>query len=223
MTLTLSWDTETSGLTNNREPPSHPSQPHLVQLGAVLFDDLYETEHAVLSLVVRPDGYVIPKEAADVHGITTEIALRVGVPLVVALAMFSNLVKLARVTVAHNETFDLKVLAAAFHRIGRPCPALVSRCTQNLATPLMRLPPSARMIAAGFGHKFKPPKLSELYAWLFSEELVGAHGALADARACGRAYREMVIRGMVPGVEIDDGSRMTDGETPWKETGTSST
>jgi DNA polymerase III subunit epsilon len=212
MPLVLSFDTETDGLVDNHQPASHPSQPYLVELGCVLFDLDTGREWQVINLVVRPepDQRPIPAGATSVHGISTERATEVGVPLVVACAVLSNLAKLAPVSVAHNHSFDLLVLGAAFHRIGRPLPALNSRCTQNLATAIMNLPPSERMLRAGF-NKPKPPKLSELYTYLFGEELVGAHGALTDARACGRAYRELVIRGLVPGAEIDDGSRMTDG------------
>jgi DNA polymerase-3 subunit epsilon len=86
-------------------------------------------------------------------------------------------------------------MTAAFHRAGKTdvMPALNPRCTQALSSPLLNLPPSERMRAAGFS-KPKPPKLSESYQFFFNEELVGAHDALVDARACARVYLELVKR-----------------------------
>ena len=193
MTNTLCFDTETYGLVNSREKPDHVSQPHLAELGCVLYD-ADGKERCTVNLIVKPYGREIPKGAADVHGITTEMANDLGVPLVVALAVFSNLTKLATTHVGHNVDFDLKVMQAAFHAVGRPFPTMNPRCTKDLADPVLRLPPTAKMVSAGFGHKFKPPNLGECYQFLFGEELVGAHGALTDARACGRVFFELLRR-----------------------------
>jgi hypothetical protein len=37
--MILFFDTETNGLTLNDQPASHPAQPHLVQLAAILTED----------------------------------------------------------------------------------------------------------------------------------------------------------------------------------------
>jgi DNA polymerase-3 subunit epsilon len=47
------------------------------------------------------------------------------------------------------------------------------------------------MLAAGF-NKPKPPKLSECIQFFFNEELVGAHDALVDVRACVRVFRHLM-------------------------------
>ena len=195
--MILCFDTETTGLTNSREPPEHPSQPHLVQLAAILYDDAGERELATLALIVRPDGWEIPAQAAAVHGITTELATAAGVPLVVALAAFNHLARAATTHVAHNAEFDMVVMGAAFHRVGRPQHPLNPRCTKNLATPVLNLPPTDRMRAAGF-IKPKPPTLAECYKFFFNEELVGAHDALVDTRGCARVYFELMRRATVP-------------------------
>jgi len=196
MPLVLCYDTETTGLVNDREPPSHPSQPHLVQLGAVLLDEESGTELGSVSLIVKPEGYAIPEQAAAVHHVTTGIATACGLPLVVVLALWSNLTKVAQHHVAHNAVFDLKVLQAEFHRVNRPFPPVDPRCTKQLAAPVLNLPPTPRMVAAGFT-KPKDPTLTECVRFFFDEDLVGAHGALADARACGRVYLELLRRGKV--------------------------
>lgn len=189
----LAFDSETTGLSLSREKPSHPRQPHLVQLGAALYDN-DKVERAYLSLIIKPDGWIIPEGAAEVHGITTEMALAYGVPLIVALAAFNHLVKLADTWIGHNVDFDVKILMAAFHRANRPFPLMNPRCTKDLADPYTKLPPTERMITAGFGWKNKPPKLIECIKFFFDEELPGAHDALVDARACARVFFEIERR-----------------------------
>lgn len=193
--MILVFDSETTGFNQTSLPHDHPSQPDLVQLGAVLCEP-DGVERASLELIVRPDGYVIPKAAADVHGITTEIAGGCGVPLVMAVACFAQLAKLADTVVAHNLPFDERIMATACARAKRPMELPMKRvCTMELADLVLRLPPTERMRATGFGNKTKKPNLGECYRYFFHEELVGAHSALADARACARVYFQVVLRG----------------------------
>src|ERR1019366_268020 len=125
---TLAFDTETTGFINDREKPDHPSQPNLVQLGCILYD-ADNAERVSVDVIIKPDGWTIPSEVAKKsHGITTEMALALGIPLIGACSIFSNLVKLSDRTVGHNIDFDLKVMMAAFHRIGRPFPPVNPLC-----------------------------------------------------------------------------------------------
>jgi DNA polymerase III subunit epsilon len=190
---TLAFDTETSDLCLEREKPDHPGQPHVVELGCVLYDH-ENAERTTVNVIIRPTGWTIAPKAQETHGISLEMAYDLGIPAMVAMAMFSNLVKQADRTCGHNITFDLKVMMAEFHRIGRPFPPTNPRCTKDLAEPVLKLPPTERMKATGMGHKFKSPTLTECVRFLFDEELVGAHGALADARACGRVLFELERR-----------------------------
>lgn len=186
------YDTETTGLVNNRAPHTDPSQPHLVQL-ALILTTRQGGPLATVELIIRPDGYVIPDAAARVHGITTEVAIACGVPLALAVATWTNLRALATETVAHNARFDELVMAAALHRTGRasslPAPT-VSTCTMELASPIMDLPPTEKMRRAGY-LKNKPPNLTECVGFFFKEGLPNAHSALADAEACARVYFEI--------------------------------
>ena len=186
--LICAFDTETTGINN----------PRLVELGAVLIEDHPDgpRERAVVSLIVRPDGYEIPKEAERVHGISTATALACGVPLIVAVSALTNLWAAASIRVAHNLEFDDKVIDVAMATLGRSSslqrpPAI---CTKEMAAPVLNLPPTERMIATGYGDKPKSPRLEEAYRFLFDEPITGAHSALADARACARVYMELLRR-----------------------------
>src|SRR5512137_2482859 len=86
----LYFDTETTGKANFRAPADDPSQPRLVQLGALLTNDDGK-EIAALNLIVKPNGWTVPAEAAAVHGITTERATNEGVDLEFILPLFRML------------------------------------------------------------------------------------------------------------------------------------
>ena len=193
---TLIFDTETTGLPSRGAPLDHASQPHLVQLAAVLLDD-DGVERACVSLIVRP-AIPIPPDAAKIHGISEELAARVGVPPAVAVGVWSNLARRADLLVAHNIAFDIGLMATAWLRTsGRTVDAWQEAygghrqfCTMKAATPVVNLPPTERMVAAGFNRP-KPPKLEECIRHFFDEDLAGAHDALVDVRACARVFNHL--------------------------------
>lgn len=194
--MILIYDTETGGLPKDRLPDDHPSQPHLVQLAALLMDH-DGTERGSFSVIIHPEGYAIPKEASDVHGITTETAMRCGIPLSVALALFSNFRRRAVLYGGHNVDFDDRIIRIACKRLGKDLPVvdgLKRFCTKEMSTSVINLPPTAKMVAAGF-NKPKPPNLAECIKFFFDEELVGAHDAMVDVRACARVYLALTSRG----------------------------
>lgn len=188
--MIIFFDTETTGLPDWRMPIDHECQPHIVQIACILTED-DGRERASLNLIVDP-GVAIPDGAARVHGITNEVAARCGVPAAVAVKTFANLLAAADVLVAHNIKFDAALLDTAYARLGgQPKKQPDTRfCTMDAATPIVNLPPTDRMIAAGFT-KPKAPKLSECVKHFFNEELAGAHDALVDVRACARIYFHM--------------------------------
>lgn len=187
--MILVFDTETTGLPVRGAAVDDPAQPHLVQLAALLLDDNL-TEMASLSLIVNP-GFPIPLEASRIHGITDEVAQRAGVPQRTALLLYAELHMRADIVVAHNIRFDMQVMRTAAARteicLGS---GVVPYCTMNASAALVGLPPTERMLAAGYNRP-KPPSLSECIRHFFDEDLVGAHDALVDVRACARIYRRL--------------------------------
>lgn len=192
--MILFFDTETTCLPDMLAPSDAPHQPHLVQLAALLMEE-DGTERGSMSVIIRPDGYEIPEGAAKVHGITTEISSRCGIPLADALAPFIGMAGQARQHVAHNYPFDQKIMRVAMlraayerrHIEGRERPSF---CTMKAATHIVNLPPTERMLAAGINRP-KSPSLAECYRHFFGEELSGAHDAMVDVRACARVYFEL--------------------------------
>lgn len=177
--MTLVFDTETTGKADFHAMADAPQQPHLVQIGAQLLGfDL--TVRAEINFIVKPEGYTIPKEASDVHGITTEIAQEYGFPLREVLSSLIQIAQRATCRVAHNLDFDDLVVGAAFRRSHLLCVNPFGFtdngfCTMRAMTPICELP-------GPYGLKW--PKLTEAYRHCFGKDFEGAHDAMADVRAC---------------------------------------
>ena len=198
MTFALFYDTETQGLPLFSEPSESPAQPHIVQLAACLVDLAARRTVASMDVIVRPDGWTIPDEVAAIHGITTEHAMDVGIPEAQAVDTFLELWR-GRLRIAHNESFDARILRIALKRYVDPrdtglaippsddWKASGAECTQRLATPILKLPPTAKMRAAGRNH-FKSANLSEAYKHFTGHELENAHSAMADVQGCMEVY-----------------------------------
>lgn len=185
------FDTETTGLPRSWNAPLRDldNWPRMVQLAWLLCDEAgNELAHA--SRIIRPQGYVIPAEASRIHGITTERALAEGIALADALDEVLPRIEEAACAIAHNVSFDEKILAAEFLRLGRAHPLLkkTTRCTMKESTDFCRLP-------GNYG--FKYPNLTELHRKLFKKAFDDAHDALADVRACKAAYFELRTLGVM--------------------------
>jgi DNA polymerase-3 subunit epsilon len=183
--MILFFDTETTGVPRNYKAPLSDlaNWPRMVQLAWLLTDET-GTEIESAEYIIKPDGFVIPREASRVHGITTDQALEHGFPLSDVLDKAEPLFQRAAVLVAHNISFDEKILGAELLRAGRATRLETKerRCTMRLGTDFCRLP-------GPYGYKW--PTLQELHKKLFDASFDGAHRALADVRACARCYFEL--------------------------------
>jgi DNA polymerase-3 subunit epsilon len=187
----LFFDTETTGFFEDRLPIDHEAQPYIVQLAAQLCDD-DGSPKAGFCFIIDPGiskGVTIPERASAVHGITNEKAIQFGVSSEFALSAFTHLYQRANLICAHNIKFDKGILEVAIARhYGKTMPLRKPLfCTMEAASPVVNLPPTERMRAAGFD-KPKPPKLEECIRHFFNEDLDGAHDAMVDLTACRRVY-----------------------------------
>lgn len=191
MTIRLYFDTETTGLWDWKKSVDHDSQPHLAQIAAILQDGAGQ-DLAILSTYIQPNGWEIGASATAATGLTTEQCIEFGLPLKQALRVFWWLHAKADEIVVHNLDFDTKIMARAFQWIEAESPAPIRGvCTMKLATPVLKLPPKYP------GQKtYKWPRLTECYQHFFGEELVGAHDALVDTRACIRVHRKLLELGV---------------------------
>lgn len=181
----LFFDTETTGIPRNYKASVSDldNWPRLVQIAWIVTDDS-ENEIKSAEYVIKPNGFTIPKEAARIHGITTELASQSGVDLNPVLEEISEDISGAMVLIAHNMQFDEKILGAELLRMGHlnAVDGKPRKCTMQSSTNFCRIP-------GPYGNKW--PKLQELYNKLFREGFDNAHSALADVRACSRCYFEL--------------------------------
>lgn len=174
-------DTETTGFIRKNSPMSDASQPNIVQLSCVLFDEEANRIVQSANLIVCPDGWEIPEDAVAIHGITTEYATQYGMPLKAALDVFLHIWNL-HPRVGHNVEFDDFVIGCAIARIyGIEHPLLShwnstpASCTMKRAKPIVQ--------AKNVKGALKYPKLTEAYEYFFHKPLDRAHSANADVVA----------------------------------------
>ncbi|NLG34124.1 MAG: 3'-5' exonuclease [Lentisphaerae bacterium] len=186
------FDTETTGLPRRWGAPLRDldNWPRMVQLAWILCDEA-GNEMASANRIILPQGYLIPREASRVHGITTERALKEGIPLADALDEALPQLEKAASVVAHNISFDEKIFGAECLRLNRPFPfeKKAMRCTMKESTNYCGLP--------GRYGQCKYPNLTELHRKLFQKAFQDAHDALADVRACKTAFFELRTRGIM--------------------------
>lgn len=187
----LFFDTETTGLPRDWRAPltDFENWPRMVQLAYIVCDDS-GGKITSRDYVVKPVGFSIPEEAARIHGITTEYAIKNGAPLGNVLTEFHSVLNKAQYVVAHNMSFDEKIVGAEFLRAGMEVclPAKTRICTMQSSTNYCALPGA---------NGFKWPKLSELHQKLFGEDFSDAHNAAVDIAATAKCFWELCRLGVI--------------------------
>lgn len=191
--LNLFFDTETSGLPDWKSPSDAKHQPHLLQIAAILANDEGEEIDCFETIVQPGEGCVIDEEAFKAHGISREKAMAEGLPLKSVMDDFFAMASKSKLIVGHNVPFDIRIARIASTRShgAKWKPEAPTYCTMRKAAPILDLPPTERMIAAGFTGP-KSPRLEECVRFFFGEDLEGAHDALVDVRACKRVYETII-------------------------------
>jgi len=187
----LFFDTETTGLPRNWKAPVTDlnNWPRMVQL-AWLYYDQNGKKIAGGDYIIKPEGYTIPPETSRIHGITTARAMAEGVSLVSVLQEFYELADEAEVLVAHNMSFDEKILGAELLR--KQMQNILDQkkrlCTMHSSTDFCA-------IKGPYGNKW--PKLSELHQKLFNTGFEEAHNAANDIFATARCFWELKRLGKI--------------------------
>jgi len=190
MSAILFFDTETNGLPNFRAPNNDRSQPHIVQIAAMICDESGNVKSTLNTLISR-DNWIIGEELQAIHGISNEDCDKFGMPIEIAMLALMDMRDSCGIGVAHNISFDNRMLEIEACRRAQNWDSgqIFWECTAAMTTPICRMPPTAKMLAAGFD-KFKMPKLIEAHQHLFGEDFDKAHDAMADVMACKRIYFE---------------------------------
>lgn len=184
----LVFDTETTGLPKDWSAPVEQvdNWPRIIQLAWALYDEdgnLLES----FSKPIKPDGWVVPKEKFWIdNGHSTERCEAEGVAIADALAVFIVMRMNADFSVAHNMSFDGRILRAEMIRLGLTTEFTAPKiCTMKSSAKYVGLP------------RNKWPKLEELHRFLFNCEFEGAHDAGADVAACAKCLFELIKREII--------------------------
>lgn len=190
----LFFDTETNGLPKNYQASYEEvdNWPRVISLAWMLADIDGNTIREQYDLV-KPDGWTIPAEKFWIeNGYTTEKNLELGVPMAGVMEAFMEAKQQADILVAHNLSFDHRIMWAEIIRAGRePKRGMHKICTMQKSTQHCKIP----QVNGRGGYKW--PKLEELYETLFACGFEGAHDALADVRACAKCFFELVKRNVI--------------------------
>ena len=191
----LVFDTKTTGLPDRKLQwfTDYMEFPHVVQLAWI---NQFKAE----SHIIRPDGWEIPQEATDVHGITMERALKEGEPFAYVIDKFIEDCLESPLVCDHNIYFDTSIIKAnilrelgqEYYNANRVEDALYKGKRIDTCRSTMKWV-DARM-ANG---RMKLPKLEELYSRCFPGESYPAHDAFEDVKALRRCLPVLIKNGLV--------------------------
>ncbi len=179
-------DTETTGLPLSVPkgappiPADAPGQPRVASFTSLcLTPELDVDEEMSISTLIRPDGWVMGAEAGAVNGLTMERLEAEGMPIRDVLGIYSELIGVGWIVVAHNVIFDTKILRGELRRTGMPDLFMQTHtiCTMQACRALWE--PKARV------------NLAACYERLVGGSFADAHTAEGDARACLAVFRKL--------------------------------
>lgn len=179
--MEIFFDVETSGFIKKDLAADAPGQAWVMQIAFILSEkDRICTEFSTL---LRAENRKCHPGAQAVHQISVEECDKLGMSESEALNIIIHGFNSANTLIAHNIFFDLGFVGQFMRRNGRSADMLDFKslfCTMKSSTDLCQLP--------GHYGNYKWPKLTELYKFLFDEEMEGAHDAMVDVRATRRCY-----------------------------------
>ena len=191
----LFFDTETTGIPDRaaKWDVDFMEYPHVVQMAWI---------HGckVENHIIRPDGWTIPDETVEIHGITTEYAMEHGEPFAAVVDMFIQDCHDAGLICGHNIHFDTGIVKANILRdLGREyydANDVETALFKGKRIDTMRSTMKWVDARTSWG-KLKFPNLGELYARCFPGETFHAHDALDDTKAVARCLPVILELGLV--------------------------
>lgn len=181
MDLVTAFDTETTGLIDNRVIKI-VRQPHVIEFYGCMVDiDSGEISSEIDLLIRPPSERDLTEEITTITGITW--------PMVEDKPLFHEVsdqifkfIEESKCVVAHNLSFDMEMVEIEAERIGR-----------KILWPRRKICTVEQTVyVKGFRLN-----LSSLYEMLFGEKFTGAHRAKVDVAAMVRCCLELRKRGMI--------------------------
>jgi DNA polymerase III epsilon subunit-like protein len=140
--------------------------------------------------LIRPDRWVIRNKFCTDLGFSTENNYRNGKPMPQVIDSFLRDYETCVLIVAHNLTFDLRVLGAEMELYKKKAAKKIHRlCTMKTTKELVK--------ATNKKGQKKDPSLKELSQYLFNRDVQGAHDADADVTALRVIFFELLNRKII--------------------------
>jgi DNA polymerase III subunit alpha len=191
--ICMIFDTETTGLPMKRIGEKFTSAKdlklydscRLVQFSAIIFDfDSKETLEEI-NFIIKPKSFTITN--SHIHGITQNKALANGIKVTTLFEKLIEIFKKYQVVklIGHNVTFDINVMISEMFRymkvntlVNFPLLKQFEKipyfCSMKNTVNICKLPNK------NYPDKFKYPKLSELYKYIFNKEATNLHNSMND-------------------------------------------
>lgn len=176
----LVFDTETTGFTGEHKDK-------IMSIGWALYTK-EGSELFAANDFIQPDYWVECSEGAfNIHKISREKCEKQGVSILQALSHFQQALENCKCLLAHNSSFDTKIIEGAMKSAdfnSATFDSLQKYCTMTTTAKVCK-------ISKKRGTGYKNPKLQELHNVLFGVGFEGAHDALSDVRATARCFFQL--------------------------------
>ncbi len=194
----LVFDTETTGLPSDRNASIRDvtKWPHIIQLSYILYDiDMQKTLCCVDDIIKLDDNVEISEKSIELHKITRSISNRKGILISEAINNFNMVLETADVVVAHNLSFDKKMIMVECVRLNTKQyftnssgKGVKEYCSMKNSVGICKI---ERVNSKGEKY-YKYPTLSELHNYLFGHYPENVHDSMADVLICLRCYYKMI-------------------------------
>ncbi len=180
-------DTETTGLPTEKNPSIYDTSkwPHVIQLSYIVYDtetnDIITVEDDYINI---SDDVVIEPGSQKIHNISREMITEKGILIRDALEKFNKFASLSDLLVAHNVSFDKRMLFVEGIRNKIRMNVHDTYCTMKNSVELCNI---ERTWPNGDVY-IKYPTLSELHNKLFNKIPKNTHNALIDILLCMRCF-----------------------------------
>ena len=141
-----------------------------------------------MNIIRLPEDVTISPESQAVHGISASKCKRKGVPIKLALIEFGDCMQQADIIVAHNISFDKRVILSSCRREKVPQYFFSGSNVKNEYCTMKRTKDIPVIVQIQMA-KINYPTLTELHKYLFNGDSPKAtHDALGDILICLRCY-----------------------------------
>lgn len=193
----LVFDVETTGLMTERNASITDTTkwPYIVQLSYLIYDTAFNKITMINDDIIRlPNDINMSDICSNIHGITKEKSNLLGININYALIKFNECLKKADCIVAHNISFDKRIIMVECIRNNIKQQFNINGIKKNEYCTMKNGINICKIKIENLAEKtyYKFPKLSELYYHYFKTIPNGLHNSKKDILVCLRCYCKMI-------------------------------